>query len=118
MKKLILALLLIAAPAWGQSLLFLRPMTSHTLAIDSTSTAISTSFGPFTRVVRVHPTEDAWVAFGNANVSAVTAASEALTAAWFMPADITESFLISPGQFLAVISNGTDGTIYVVEMGR
>ena len=93
-------------------------MTSHTLAIDGTSTAISTSFGPHTRVVRVHPTVDAWVAFGTASVSAVTVASEALTAAWFMPGDITEPFLVSPGQFLAVISNGTDGTIFVVEMGR
>jgi hypothetical protein len=120
MKKLLatLFLLLTVWPAWGQAPEIMRPVTSHTLAIDGTSTAISTGFGPYITVVRVHPTVDAWVAFGNSSVSAVTVASQALTAAWFMPADLTEFFRVSPGQFLAVISNGSDGTIYVVEMTR
>lgn len=118
MKRLILVLFLIATPAWGQVPEFMRPVTSHTLAIDGTSTAIATGFGPYITVVRVHPTVDAWVAFGNSTVSAVTAAAQALTAAWFMPGDLTEFFQVSPGQFLAVISDGTSGTINITEMTK
>ena len=111
MKKLILALLLIAGPAWGQSLTFMRPMTTQTLELGAVSASITNSLGDFVRVVRVHPTEDAHVAVGASPLTA--------TAADFLvPADTTEYFLIRPNGFIAVIRDGSTGVIYVTGMTR
>ena len=117
MKRLILALFLVATPAWGQSLTFLRPVTTHTLEIVSTSTAMTTSFGPHIRMVRVHPTENAFLAIGRSTVS-VVASTSAITAPVFLPADITEYFLVSPGEFIAVIQDAAAGVVYITEMSR
>ena len=111
MKKLILALLLIAAPAWGQSLTFLRPMTTQTLELGTASASITNSLGEYVRVVRVHPTENAHVAVG---VSPLTAT----TADLLVPADTTEYFMVPPNGYIAVIRDSTTGVIYVTGMTR
>ena len=118
MKKLIFALLLVAGPAWGQSLTFMNPVTTQSLAITSSSTQITTSLGAHVRVVRLHPTEDAHVAFGSS--PAAGSSIVATTADLLIPADTTEYFLVSPNGFIAVIEDSSNalGIIYVTGMTR
>jgi len=111
MKKLILVLLLVAGPAWGQSPTFMRPVTTQTLEIHSSSSSITNALGSQIRVVRLHPTEDVHVAIG---VTPLTATTDDL----LLPADITEYFLVGPGEYIAVIQNATSGVIYVTGMTR
>lgn len=118
MKKLIFALLLIATPAWGQSLIFLNPMTTQSLAITRTSTMITSALGDYVRVVRLHPTEDAHVAIGAS--PAAGGVLTATTADFLIPADTTEYFMIVPGGFIAVVEDADNalGIIYVTGMTR
>ena len=116
MKKLILALLLIASPAWGQSLTFLSPVTTQTLELGAASAQITTSLGEYVRVVRLHPTEDAHVAFGSS--PAAGSSVTATTADLLIPADTTEYFLVSPNGFIAVIRDVSTGVVYVTGMTR
>lgn len=111
MKRLIFALLLIAAPAWGQSPTFMRPVTTQTLEIHSSSSSITNSLGAHVRVVRLHPTEDAHVAVGSTPLTATTAD-------FLVPADTTEYFLVGPNSYIAVIRDGSSGVIYVTSMSR
>ncbi len=113
MKTFLTALfvMLIAWPAWGQSLDFLRPVTTQTLEIHSSSSSITNSLGAYIRVVRLHPTEDAHVAIG---ASPLTATTDDL----LVPADTTEYFLVAPNSYIAVIVSGTQGVIYVTSMSK
>ncbi len=116
MKKLILALFLTAAawPAWGADPpVFMRAATTH--ALDFTGTAVSISqggTGPFITVVRVHPTEDMFIAIG------VTPQFAHASTAVFMPADVTEFFSVRRGatSAISVVFDGTSGTVYITEM--
>ena len=116
MKKLILVLLLIAAPAWGQSLTFLRPITTQTLEVGAVSAQITNALGAYVRVVRLHPTVDAHVAIGSSPLAGNTLTATA--ADLLMPADTTEYFMISPGGYIAVIQDAATGVIYVTGMTR
>ncbi len=113
MKTFLTALfvMLAAWPAWGQSLDFLRPVTTQTLEVFTSSASITNSLGAYVRVVRVHPTEDAHVAIG---ASPLTATTDDL----LVPADTTEYFLVAPNSYIAVIRNATSGVIYVTGMTR
>ncbi len=113
MKKFIapLFVMLVAWPAWGQSLDFLRPVTTQTLQIHISSSSITNSLGEYVRVVRLHPTEDAHVAMG---ASPLTATTDDL----LVPADTTEYFLVGPNSYIAVIVSATQGVIYVTGMTR
>ncbi len=100
-----------AGPAWGQSLDFLRPVTTQTLEVFTSSASITNSLGEYVRVVRLHPTEDAHVAIGSSPLTATTADL-------LIPADTTEYFLVGPNSYIAVIRNATSGVIYVTGMTR
>ena len=110
---LVTVLLALAFPASAASLSLYQALTSH--AVDSTSTDVSISAGgtgPGINVIRVHPTEDIWIAVG----ISPQAAAVAVTTSVFVPADTTEYFYIRVTASISVIRDTTDGIVYVTEM--
>lgn len=125
MKKFALAVLFALllpvaayAAASGEATTY-RAMTNHVLTVDNVSNRMTSGVGPFITVVRVHPTEDTWLVVGNSTATAISpVTTSALTAASFLPADVTEYFWINPGQYIAVVWDGTKGVLYISEMSR
>lgn len=93
-----------------------RPGTGHILESMSTSSTVTNAMGSFTSVVRVHPTEAAWIVFGTATAALDFYAS--VTRDMFLPADVTEYFWISGGTYIAVIQDSASGVVYINEMSR
>lgn len=88
-----------------------RPVTTQILTSGSTSVSVTNAFGSFIRVVRIHPTEDIFMTLGSTPQTAVSTDM-------LLPADTTEYFRVSPGEYIAVIQSSTGGTVYVTEMDR
>ena len=66
--------------------------------------------GAQTRVVRIVVTTAAFIVFGGAAVDATTADQ-------FLVANREEYFSIGAGQYVSAIRSGSDGSMYVSEMG-
>lgn len=114
MSRLIaLFVMLLAIPASAAEIY--TPITTHTLDATGTSQTISTSFGAHTRVMRIHAREDIFFAVGSISGGATPTAS---SLDHFLPADTTEYFLVNPGSDIAVISNGTTGEVFIMELSK
>jgi hypothetical protein len=68
----------------------------------------TTLFGSGTQLVRLHASEDCFIAIGNSPTATTTTI--------FLPADTTEYFCVSGStDRISVISNGTSGVLHVTE---
>ncbi len=111
------ALFVLAFPAGAaEEPVIYRAASSYSITSSTTSKATTDAIGPFIRVVRVHPTEDAFILFGISSSSRPLVATAATSI--FLPADKTEYFWTSPGRYIAVIRDSTDGIVYISEMDR
>lgn len=74
----------------------------------SGSSAQSAAFGANTNIIRVVSTTNCHIAFG-ANPTATTNDS-------YLPANVVEYFIVTPGQKIAFIQNSGSGSGYVAEV--
>ena len=86
-------------------------LTSVSTATSTPSTALG-AIGNFTKVVRLLCTQDCWVAFPVTNIVA------AATIPLFLPANVQEYFLVSPGTYVQVRMDSSSGNVYITEMDR
>ncbi len=112
LRFLALFVLLLATPASAAQIY--KPITTHVLQATGTSQAITTNFGSFVRVMRIHAQEDIFFALG---ASGTTPLASVLTG-HFLPADTTEYFLVAPGSEVAVIQDITTGTVWIMELSK
>ena len=88
-----------------------RPSTVQAVTVASSSTPADAVLGSQTFIVRLVSTVTAHVAIG---VSPQTAT----TSNMYLPPNVPELFVVSPGQHIAVIRVSSDGTLNVTEMTR
>lgn len=93
----------------------LRDNGAHTIAVTSTSNRNSVAFDADTKVVSLYATDDVYVRFGDASVSATTSDH-------FFPAGVYYDIAVSGGAgkasqdlYIAVIQVNTACTLYVSE---
>lgn len=85
------------------------PGTSQVLTVNASSVQSALPQSGVS-IVRLFSTVDCWVAFGT-NPTAVAESSGSM----FLPGGIVEYFEIRADEKLAVISNGTNGKLYITE---
>ena len=85
------------------SLPVIRPGTTQKLAVGSTSTATPAPVGG--SVVRLLSTVDCHILFGPSPVADTTCL--------FLPASTPEYFACHPADLMAVISDGSSGSVYI-----
>ncbi len=112
LRLLALFVLLLATPVGAAEIY--KPITSHVLDATATSQAMTTNFGSSIRVMRIHAQEDIFFAIG---ISGSTPLASAATG-HFLPADTTEYFWVNPASEIAVISNGTTGQVFIMELSK
>lgn len=86
---------------------------AHKITVTSASTRNATAFDAETRVIGIYSDVDVFVEFGNSAVTATTSTH-------FFPAKTYYDVAIGGDRtghntHIAVISNGTDGTLYISE---
>ena len=93
-----------------------RPGTTQTVAYTSSSAGATNAFGPETYQIRV-------VANSACNVQIGDGTQTATAASPFLPANMVEYFIVTPGQKIAAIAAATGGlvtqtagTLWVTEM--
>lgn len=91
----------------------LQSSKAHQIAITGSSASNATAFDAETRVISIYSDVDLFINFGDNGVSATTSDH-------FFPAKTYYDLAIGGGRtgqssHIAVISNGTDGTLYISE---
>lgn len=85
--------------------------TSQTVTTGASSAATSNAVAH--REVRLVCTQNCWVNFGGADVTASAAAGSI-----YLPANVVEYFHVTPGQYVAAIQDTAAGVLSVGEMTR
>ncbi len=116
MKKLLAAILLLASfKAYAaEPFTFFAITGGQALAYTATSLEVTEAIGAFNNLVRLVCSTNCFVAFG---ISGVTPHASSTTGT-YLPANIPEYFRIDPSSTIAVVRNTSDGTLYVLEVGR
>ena len=84
--------------------------------LDFTNT--SAELGPFastTTLISIFPTQDCWVKIGSGSQTAAAISSGASGTSVFCPGGIQNFLGCDPGDRLAVVRDGTNGSIHVCE---
>lgn len=87
-----------------------RPGASQSVAYTGTAGTVSNGFGTGVNTVRVVLSTAGFISFGTAPV--------ATTSDMYMPANVPEYFVVTPGQKVSGIQSAAGGTLYVTEMSR
>lgn len=87
-----------------------RPSTHQTVSYTGTAGAISNATGSHTNVIRVVLTSAGYIAIG--------AAPTATTSDIYMPANVPEYFVVSPGVKVSAVQASAGGALHVTEMTR
>ena len=89
--------------------LHLMPGTAQQIVVTATSARNATPFGAATAAIAVYTTQSCFIRTGNNTVTA--AATD-----HFLPAGFYTTLALKGDTYLAAISGGTNGTLYVSEL--
>ena len=87
----------------------LHPGTAQQIAVTGTTAHQTTAFASDTVAIAVYTTQDCFIRTGNSSVVAATTDH-------FLPAGFYTTLALKGDIYLAAISNGTNGTIYLSEL--
>jgi hypothetical protein len=100
----------LAVDDYGHPIQALAQGVNQTLAIGASSAA-SAAFAAGAKIVRLVATQNCWIAFGANPTAAATSGNGS-----YVPSGAIEFWRVTPGHKVAVIQDGTAGTLSITEM--
>lgn len=113
MKYALVLLALLAFPAQADEY---APTTNHVLAFTGTSAATTTGFGTDTLRARFVCSAACFVALEISGVTPVATSTGATS--YYLPANVPETFVVSPGMKAAAIQASSAGVLYITELSK
>ena len=114
MKRLLLAFLLLATPAYGAEETYFAPVAATSFSTNVTTPATYALQNTGIRSVRLVSDQAFW--FALAATPMTISASAINTNSVYVPANVPEYFRVRDNTVISIISSSSSGTVYITEM--